>query len=260
MFLKEGDVFSTLSGIFEVNLEYMEVGQNFIVFTQEPPSATFEEIYKNHNGILVDSIARKFPHGSRITCLEAGGGSGALLQDLNTQLDGRELIATNIDLSSELLDADIFSVKKIQGRIEDMVSSQAYDLIIMRYVLNYNGIENQLAILKKVYSLLKDDGLFLLHHCGSANEKHRIKWNAVFASDVISEKLVRTDSYWSTWADVKKMLREVGFKTAEREQYTVPLGDLYKRRYDLSDSEESHLHEFLGEYDYIDFVISENSR
>jgi SAM-dependent methyltransferase len=167
---------------------------------------------------------------------------------------------TNLDQSEELLDQDVISQSKILGKIQDFNSGKQFDLILLRYVLHYNGLSSQRVILEKINKLLKDDGLFILHHCGSVNKEHQQKLNALFGSDVVSSKLARRDSYWSTWDEVETLLKEAGFNTNTLEHYTIPVGDLYKQRYDLNDQEEAKLHEFLGSQDFVDYVIASSRK
>lgn len=160
-----------------------------------------------------------------------------------------------------MLKEDIYSQNKINARLESINESklkEKFDVIIMRYVLNYNSFDVQFDILNKVKNVLKKEGIFFLHHCGSVNKEHRDKLNKLFSTEIVSKKLVRINPYWSTWKEMLLLLKKAGFESKILEHYQIPVGDLYKKRNGLNDAEEKGLHDYLGKYDFIDYTIFEN--
>ncbi|MEN9625983.1 MAG: Methyltransferase domain [archaeon] len=239
-------------------MDNSEIGNNWTKITSNPLGNIVKGVYKDHNQIIAGAIRSHF-NNKQIVAADFGGGSGSLIKDLKRLINEKELNFTNIDKDKSLLDEDSVSIKKIVAHLENVQLKDRFDLIIMRYVLHYNSFNIQDKIIHKARSLLKKEGLFILHHCGSVDHTHKQKLNKLFSTPVISEKLVRKNPYWSTWSEISTLLKNNKFKIKVLEQYKIPIGDLYKQRYDLTDEEDKKLHDYLGSYDFIDYVISGNT-
>lgn len=236
-----------------------DLGPNYDSVIRSPKGKIIEEVYKNHTKTVINSINKKFPNKNKIICADFGGGNGTYIKELKENIK-KELIFTNIDKNQELLDKDIHSNKKRLINLEDINESEfneKFDLIIMRYVLNYNPLEIQDKIIRKVKNLLKNGGIFILHHCGTIDIRHKEMFNAVFSTNIVSQKMIRSNPYWATWKEVQDLLINNGFKVKIIEKYDVPIGDLYKERNKLTEDEDKKLHTFLGKYDFIDYIIAE---
>lgn len=237
-----------------------DVGKNFRNVSINPQSEITRAIYEKYNPVIADAISRRFPEQSTLSCLELGGGAGALVKEVKKLLPGKNLVFTNVDRSEELLKADAYSEHKILQAIEDIDPHVIgkFDVILVRYVLNYNNPDNQKRIIGKIKELLKPSGIFILHHVGAGDSKHKSLLNKLFSTDVVSKKLLRSQPYWTTWQEQLNCLHEASLTTTVLTQYNIPIGSLYKERYELTNTEEEKLHTFLGKYDFYEYVISES--
>src|SRR3989338_11715622 len=238
-----------------------ELGKNFASANSYPKSESAYKIYKEHTNAIVKAIDYWFPIKRYIECLEMGGANGALISDLTTfyRNKGIELVFTNVDQDSSLLAKDSISQCKIVSRLEDLSLKRRYDVVLMRYVLQYNDSKTQGEIIGKVCDALKDDGIFVLHHCGASNEEHRGRLEHIF-SDVVSKKLKRNGGHCSTWEEVEAILEANNLDVHTLERYQLSIRDLFKNRYDLTENQDKKLHDLLGVYDFIDYIISVNRK
>lgn len=93
-------------------------------------------------------------------CLELGAGAGSILQCLGVHV-GPTGLAVGVDKKTTYLqkfDSPPFRI--LQGSFLEIPLNQTFDLIHVRYVLIHN--QEDLAILKKMFSLLKPGGWALV--------------------------------------------------------------------------------------------------
>lgn len=89
-------------------------------------------------------------------CLELGAGAGSILRWLGSRV-GPTGLAVGVDKNTAYLHDYHFPPFRIyQGSFLDIPLNQSFDLIHARYVLIHN--KEDLAILKKMFSVLKDGG------------------------------------------------------------------------------------------------------
>ncbi len=81
------------------------------------------------------------------------------------------------------------------------------------------------------------------------------KFQELFTTQNISEKLYRPNSYWTTWDETKSLFKGANFDIQNLTQFSFPINELYKIRYQLTDEENALLLEFLGEYTFIEYAI-----
>jgi SAM-dependent methyltransferase len=238
-----------------------DVGKNFASVSTNPQSEVAKTIYEKRNSLIAKTIIENFPGKKIIDCLELGGGAGALVKDLKNILKDTSLRFTNIDRSEELISKDEYSDNKFVTPIEDIDVSKLgrFDVILIRYVLNYNDLDTQKRIVEQAKKLLTPGGIFILHHVGAKDSEHKDLLNRLFTTDIVSTKLIRSQPYWLTWKEVENILVDKGLEIRVLAQYQLPIGSLYKERYDLTDAEEEKLHDFLGKYDFYEYVISKNT-
>ena len=101
------------------------------------------------------------------TILDAGSGTGVFTFELARRfktavINGIDLDKKNIEISNHIaLKANISNIEFLHKSIEDMNSSTGYNLVICIDILEH--IENDRHAIKKLYSLLSNKGILVLH-------------------------------------------------------------------------------------------------
>jgi SAM-dependent methyltransferase len=144
---------------------------------------------------------------------------------------------------------------KVCTDLKNPLGKDAFDIGLMRYVLNYNTKTDQLKILKNIHKSLKSSGTLINWWCGVSNTEHQKKFQILFGKKDLSRALYRPNSYWTTWNENKEMFEQAGFQIKIIKEYTLPIKHLYKVRYKLTATENEKILTFLGEYAFISYVI-----
>jgi len=219
---------------------------------------------------LSDIYEREFPHLYRVVdnfikdneleeveIADFGGGNGAVIHHLkeNSEFSDRFRV-TCIDSNQELLDDNTTADVKILSDLTQYDGEELFDIVIMRYVLQFNNKGEQFKILENIHRALKNDGIFLNWHVSVENEDHKERFLTLLASDEINPKLNRPNSYWDTMEDIFALKVEAGFDTEIVDFYSSVLHTTLKLKYNLSDEEDREIQEFLGEYNYINCALT----
>jgi SAM-dependent methyltransferase len=101
--------------------------------------------------------------------LELGPASGFMTKYLVNEFEALHLVEGSSELLDQIPNYD--NVTKVHSYFEDYDSKMKYDTIIMSHVLEH--IENPALVLKKIYSWLADDGVFIVA-VPNAKSIHRI--------------------------------------------------------------------------------------
>ena len=224
-----------------------------------PSDQELYDIYERefpHLYRVVDNFIKDSDH-KRVEIADFGGGNGAVIEHLkeNSKFSDRFNV-TCIDSNQELLDDNTTADTKILSDLTEYFAENLFDIVIMRYVLQFNSMNEQFKILKNIHRSLKNDGIFLNWHLSVENEDHKKRFLTLLASDEINPKLNRPNSYWDTMEDIFSLKVEAGFETEIVDFYSSVLHTTLKLKHELSDEEDKEVQEFLGEYNYINCALA----
>ena len=140
-----------------------------------------EEFWNNYGPIMFDSvkwaeapaIAEKLcaiaglKKGS--TVLDAGCGPGRIsveLAKLGMEVTGVDLIKSELEAAKDSAEAEEVPLKLIQADLRQFTSETKFDCVLNLYTsFRYcDTIEEDVQILQKIYSNLRDDGFFILEN------------------------------------------------------------------------------------------------
>lgn len=140
-----------------------------------------EEFWNNYGPIMFDSvkwaeapvIAEKLcaiaglKKGS--TVLDAGCGPGRIsveLAKLGMEVTGVDLIKSELEAAKDSAEAEEVPLKLIQADLRQFTSETKFDCVLNLYTsFGYcDTIEEDVQILQKIYSNLRDDGFFILEN------------------------------------------------------------------------------------------------
>jgi len=164
-------------------------------------------------------IIEKFKHKNRLTIVDFGGGDGILLHTIKQQLEENnfKVIAINLDLNKDNLKLCKKKYPEVIAKKWDILrqyKKDFADIIVSRFVLQYQNTPGQLELIKNANFSLKKSGLFLLMWVGNKNGK---KFNAIMAKitgiimNIAYRKALQTRNFPSKYS-TKKLMASAGFK------------------------------------------------
>lgn len=198
---------------------------------------------------------------SEIKIADFGGGNGSITDYLKEYSANKEkFIITCIDSNKKLLEDNKSADIKIEADLKDISENKEWDIGILRYVLEYNTINEQLKILRTIDKSLKDEGILINWNVGVENKEHQEMFQRAFNTNEINEKFFRPNSYWDIIEERKYLFKEAGFKTEVKDEYKVNFRNFFSIRYELNEKENKELNDFLGKYDYAIFRLTVSTK
>ncbi|MBP2134372.1 cyclopropane fatty-acyl-phospholipid synthase-like methyltransferase [Methanomicrobium sp. W14] len=127
----------------------------------------YEETIKRIVPCYVDfygSVLSFIPERKDIRILELGSGTGFFTSMMLKKNSGAEIVC--IDLSKGMLDVagnkpDLKEVELIEGDFREVWKEGLFDVVVTTLCMHHIPKGDKDALLKKIYSSLKDDGIFI---------------------------------------------------------------------------------------------------
>ncbi|MDP2104161.1 MAG: class I SAM-dependent methyltransferase, partial [Candidatus Gracilibacteria bacterium] len=214
----------------------------------------FFNVYEKNLPILSKLFIASTKGMKNIEMADFGGGIGVITDRLKKDHNNKiNIFCTCLDSSEELLKQNQSADSKMCIDIRESLGKEIYDIGLMRYVLNYNTKGDQLKIMKNIHTALRSSGVFINCWCGVSDIEHQKKFQDLFNTKKVNEKLYRLNSYWTTWQENKELFEQTGFDVKIVKEYRIPINQLYKVRYELSDSENEQILKFLEKYKFINY-------
>ncbi len=235
------------------------MGKNFAEVSLASTDRLLKEIYQGHLFPYIYHIAKYKAYKSGLSCIDLGGGAGSLIKALKREAPELPAYYVNVDATKELLDADTSSNLKHCMSIQQLAYNEgqwnSYFVAMMRYVLHYNELKFQYELLSSAKSMLRHEGTFILHHAAPMDPSQQVRLHQIFGTTEVSEKLHRPFGYWSLWSEVQQLIDKLKFQSTIWERYILPIGSLFKDRYDLDSEEEERFKRLMYPYTCLEYTI-----
>lgn len=185
-----------------------------------------------------------------------GGGNGKVTEYIkNHKRTDVPLSVTCFDVNEELLLQNLSADTRVVTDLSNINTICEFDIALMRYVINYNSNVDRIEIIKRIHASLKNGGVFINWWCGVSDQEHEKKFKRLFGTKEINEKLFRPSSNWLTWREDRVFFENAGFDIEVMKEFSIPIENMFKNRYELSEAENHEILEYLGEYNFISYVI-----
>ena len=224
------------------------------IFEGKSKSSVIKEIYGQSAELFADSIRSRLPERQReYTLLDIGSSKGELLRDLLKLLPEYHFNVTVTDINAASLAENHVTTSRLEADAELLpLEDHSQDVILMRYVLQFNGFQSQMNIIKEITRVTRK--FAVIQHAGSDNESAE-EWRAVvdqIFKDGNLPQLNRQGMFWSSALELENSMKKDGVKFEKIQEKRVEgLSEVYTQRYQFNDEQKSCLKKILADKDYI---------
>ncbi len=219
--------------------------------------------YAGTAGFFAHEIISRLPNNKKYSLLDVGTSRGELLNELLVCLADYQFNTIGVDLDPVVLEENKIAGKKIIASATSLpFKDKSIDVLIARYIIQWNSPEEQKKILTEIRRVVNN--FALIEHAG-ASDKNPDKWremsNHLF-SGVEIPKLKRVGHYFYSQSELENIMKELGVNFERINERRVDnYSDVFAVRYNLSKEEIQLTKEILGDYDYFiqtDWIIYPN--
>jgi ubiquinone/menaquinone biosynthesis C-methylase UbiE len=217
-------------------------------------SQAMKEIYADSAPLFTSIIRSKFTNTEKeYSLLDIGTHKGEFLSQIVDLLPKYNLGITATDTNSDSLMQHISAHKKVIADAEFLpFNDSCFDIVLMRYVLQFNPLENQARILSEVSRVTR--GIAIVQHGGADDispELWRAKVHPIFSDDKLLP-IKRTATFWSSATELEDFMIKSGIRFEKILSKRINgLSQVYIEKYSLNNDQTIHIKEVLGDKDYI---------
>jgi len=230
------------------------------VFSGKSENLTNIMMYRETADFFASEIRRRLPpRAEPYKLLDVGSFKGELMSDVLARLPEYTFETTAVDVNSEALENNSADFKINSGANNLPFENGSFDIVMVRYVLQWNVFDSQKNILSELERVVK--GFIIIEHVGSDSidtDGWRSKMDDVL--DGVEIPVLKMDGYFfSSKDELEQWMREnsISFECL-RNRKIDKASNVYIERYALSETESDTLRTILGDKDYFiqtDWVI-----
>lgn len=208
-------------------------------------------MYGETAGFFSEEIKNRLVPDKEYVLADVGAFKGELLDNIISKLPDFKFKTVALDINNKALEENRADTK-IAGVAEQLpFADKSVDVLMMRYVLQWNNPEKQKKIIKEIPRVIKD--FALIEHIGSGNDDPilwRKNMDNLLGGDRVP-KLKRAEQFFSSRDEIEKWMAEEGVKFERlNEQRIDNPSDAFIERYNLTLEEGKAVREILGDNDY----------
>lgn len=182
---------------------------------------------------------------------DLGSHKGELLDDLLKVLPEYTFKTIAIDVNADDLKSNNANQKIVSDLSRLQLADKSVDVVIARYALAWNDLENQEDILREIKRVTKK--IAIVQHQGAKSENpEELQSASKHLFDGIIPQLKRDKFFFSTPEQIEGIMRglEINFEKIE-EEYVKGLASLLIEKYNLSEDHAFKVKEILKNSDYV---------
>lgn len=200
--------------------------------------------------LFTDKIESNFKGKDNLTILDLGGGDGTLISLIGRQLEDKfKLDLFNMDLNDDSLkicQKNNPNIKIIKQNILTPSEPNFADVVLCRFVMQYQSKEEQIKIIENAHSILKKGGLFFVLWPTHPNKDYinEMESEVVHIITGKDKKEAKVSRYFASEDEMIKNMEKEKFKVVfssglKIKQYYSVNG--WSDRFNLSEDQESRL-------------------
>lgn len=209
------------------------------------------KLFYNESAKTFAKIIRDNLEVGNYTLLDMGGHKGEFLKEMLNEVSEYKFSSTVIDIVDGI-DLNLNATKIVGDIGNTNFPDKSFDLIIIRYVLAWNRLENQKLILKEISRLCK--GICIIQHQGADSDNPSSLQEAsakIFLGEVIS-RMKRDEGFFTESKTLESWMKELHINYAKiSERKIETLSETFIEKFNLSQTESELLIKALDGCDYI---------
>ncbi len=223
-----------------------------ILFRGNGKSKASQLVYGQSSDLFSKIIRKNFAPNKEYTLVDFGSSGGEFLGELLKKLPEFRFKTIAIDKEKKSLDKNHAGYKRIRANLTNVpLEDNTADLLIMRYVLQWDLIENQEKILSELKRVMKN--FAIIQHAGADAENAR-QWRKnndhLFKGEIVALNML--EQYFSSSKEVEELMNNLGIEYERVNEVKIKgLSDIVIEKYALGEKESKKVKEIMGKYDYI---------
>lgn len=224
------------------------------IFKGNSISDSIKQIYGESAGLFSKLIKSKLIDTEKeYTLLDVGSSKGELLSDILECLPEYKFKITITDTNPDAVTQNCINGKKIVADAESLpFDDKSFDIVLMRYVLQFNLLENQKNIISEISRVVKS--FAIIQHGGADSfdpESWREKVNKIFIDNELPQ-IKRSGMYWSTAEEIENHMDSKNIKYERILSKKIQgLSQPFIERYSLGVEQAAKLRTMLGNKDFL---------
>ncbi len=222
------------------------------VFRGKSELGPVREIYGESAKFFSGIIRSKFVVGEKHSLLDIGSAKGELVSEMLGYLPEYEFDITATDTNPDAINGNPAKNKIVADAESLPIDDKSVDVVLMRYVLQFNSLNSQENILKEVQRVTKE--IAIVQH-GGADSVDSDSWRSgvdqIFHSSELLQ-LNRDGILYSSQDEVESMMDKNNISYERIQSRRIEgLSQAFIERYSLNDDQIKLIKNILGDKDYI---------
>jgi ubiquinone/menaquinone biosynthesis C-methylase UbiE len=215
------------------------------------------ETNKLHYGESAEFFAREIkkrlpPSSEPYVLADIGAFKGELLGEILHLLPEYTFNTIGVDINTDALDQNTVASSKVVCDATNLsLKNKSVDVVIMRYVLQWNNPADQVKILKEVARVIRK---FAIIECTGPDDLHAELWRKNIDNLLNGEKvskMKRNNYYFASESEIQDWLSKLDITHEKLRSRVIPdLSGVYIERYSLDNQEAEMAKELLRGTDY----------
>ena len=222
------------------------------VFRGKSEMGPVREIYGESAKFFSEIIRSKFTSDKKHSLLDIGSAKGELVSEMLGYLPGYNFDVTATDTNPDAINENSAKNKIVADAESLPLDDQTIDIVLMRYVLQFNSLNSQENILKEVQRVTKE--IAIVQHGGADSvdsEGWRNSVDQIFHSAELLP-LNRDGILYSSQDEVESMMDKNNISYERIQSRRIEgLSQAFIERYSLNDDQIKLIKNILGDKDYI---------
>lgn len=232
----------------------MQMGENSskIFGAENIKSKTTAKVYEQSANFFADTIRQKINPDKQYDLADFGCFKGELLDNILRLLPEYHFHTYGIDLEPNLIGNKSAQEKVAADLVCTPLRDKSMDIVLMRYVLQWNNAQKQEKILQEIARVTR--GFAIIQHLGADNKNSdawRKKIDELLGGQKIA-KLHRVGHLFLSNEEIEELMNKHAIRFERIQNRKIDrLFNVFRERYNLIDKESNLAKQILGNKDYI---------
>jgi SAM-dependent methyltransferase len=222
------------------------------VFRGKSESGPVREIYGESAKFFSEIIRSKFTTDKKHSLLDIGSAKGELVSEMLGYLPEYEFDITATDTNPDAINENPAKNKIVADAESLPINDQSIDIVLMRYVLQFNSLNSQENILKEVQRVTKE--IAIVQHGGADSvdlDGWRSNVDQIFHSSEFLP-LNRDGILYLSQNEIEFMMNKNNIRYERIQSRRIEgLSQAFIERYCLNENQSKLIKDILGDRDYI---------